>query len=71
MDGLIAQSRNRVDYATKKLARANDLHQQNYTSAQVRDEAEAERRVAESELQAALENAIARIHDASVSEGAG
>lgn len=56
MEGQISAARNRVDYATKKLARATDLAQQNYTSAQVRDEADAERRVAESELQAALEN---------------
>ena len=56
MGGQISSARNRVDYATKKLARATDLAQQNYVSAQARDEAEAERRVAESELQAALEN---------------
>ncbi len=56
MEGQIAAARNRVDYATKKLARATDLAQQNYASAQVRDEAEAERRVAEAELQAATEN---------------
>jgi RND family efflux transporter MFP subunit len=56
MEGQIASARNRVDYATKKLARASDLHLQNYTSAQSRDEAEAERRLAESELQAAMEN---------------
>lgn len=62
MEGQIAAARNRVDYATKKLARANDLAQQNYTSAQVRDEADAERRVAEAELQAATENReLARI----------
>ena len=56
MEGQIAAARNRVDYATKKLARATDLALQNYASAQVRDEAEAERRVAESELLAATEN---------------
>lgn len=56
MDGQIAAARNRLDYATKKLARASDLAQQNYASAQVRDEAEAERRVAEADLQAAQEN---------------
>jgi RND family efflux transporter MFP subunit len=56
MEGQIAQSRNRVDFATRKLARADDLARQNYASAQARDEAEAERRIAESELQAALEN---------------
>ena len=56
MEGQISSARNRVDYATKKLARATDLQQQNYASAQTRDEAEAERRLAESELQAAIEN---------------
>jgi RND family efflux transporter MFP subunit len=56
MDGQIAAARNRLDYSTKKLARATDLAQQNYASAQVRDEADAERRVAEAELQAAQEN---------------
>lgn len=56
MEGQISSARNRVDYASKKLTRAADLAQQNYVSAQARDEAEAERRVAESELQAALEN---------------
>lgn len=56
MEGQIAVARNRVDYATMKLARATALAQQNFTSAQVRDEADAERRVAGSELQAATEN---------------
>jgi RND family efflux transporter MFP subunit len=56
MEGQMASARNRLDYATKKLARATDLQQQNYVSAQARDEAEAERRLAESELLAATEN---------------
>ena len=56
MEGQIAAARNRLDYAAKKLARATDLALQNYASAQVRDEAEAERKVAESELLAAQEN---------------
>lgn len=56
MDGAIAQSRSRLDYSIKKLARANDLAQQHFTSAEARDQAEAERRVAESELQAAIES---------------
>lgn len=62
MEGQVAAARNRVDYANKKLARATDLHQQNYASAQARDEADAERRLAEAELQAAIENReLARI----------
>lgn len=56
MEGQVASARNRVDYATKKLARLADLQQQNYASVQSRDEADAERRLAESELQAAIEN---------------
>ena len=56
MDGAIAQSRNRVDYATKKLSRATDLVQQKFVSAEARDQAEAEWRIAESELQTGLEN---------------
>jgi RND family efflux transporter MFP subunit len=62
MDGQVSAARNRLDYATRKLARASDLQQQNYVSAQARDEADAERRLAESELQAAVENReLARI----------
>ena len=56
MEGQVAAARNRVDYATKKLARLAELQQQNYASTQARDEADAERRLAESELQAAIEN---------------
>lgn len=56
MEGQVSSARNRIDYATKKLARATDLAQQNYGSQQARDEADAERRLAESELQAAIEN---------------
>jgi RND family efflux transporter MFP subunit len=56
MEGQISSARNRVDYANKKLARAVELERQNFGSAQARDEAEAERRLAESELQAAIEN---------------
>ena len=56
MQGPVNQSRNRLDYAIKKLARATELAQQNFMSADSRDQAEAERRVAESELQTATEN---------------
>lgn len=55
MEGAITSARNRVDYSTRKLARLNDLHQQSFASAQARDEADAEKRLAESELQTALE----------------
>jgi RND family efflux transporter MFP subunit len=56
MEGQIAAARNRIDYATKKLARLTDLQQQNYASVQARDEADAERRLAQSELQVAIES---------------
>ena len=55
MEGQIAAARNRIDYATKKLARLDDLQKDNYASVQSRDESEAEKRLAESELQSALE----------------
>ncbi len=56
MEGPIAQSRTRLDYAARKLTRATELAQQHFTSVEARDQADAERRVAESELQAAIEN---------------
>ena len=56
MEGQISAARNRIDYSTKKLARITDLYQQNFSSAQARDEADAERRLAESELQTAIES---------------
>lgn len=56
MDGQIASAKNRVQYATAKLARLTELQASNYASAQARDEADAERRLAESELLAATES---------------
>lgn len=56
MEGQIAAARNRLEFSGRKLSRANDLHAQNFTSGQLRDDAEAERRLAEAELQAAVEN---------------
>lgn len=56
MEGQISAARNRIDYSTKKLARLTDLQKDNFTSVQARDEAEAEKRLAESELQAAVES---------------
>ena len=62
MEGQIAAARNRIDYATKKLARLADLQKQNFMSAQGLDEADAEKRLAESELQSAVEaRELARI----------
>lgn len=56
MEGQIASAKNRVQYATAKLARLNELQAGNFASAQARDEADAERRLAESELVAANES---------------
>ena len=62
MGGQIAAARNRVAYAEAKLKRLNELMQSNFASAQARDEAEAERLLAQSELLAATENReLARI----------
>jgi RND family efflux transporter MFP subunit len=55
MDGQIVSARNRIDYARKKLLRATELEKEQYGSAQARDEAEAERQLAEAELQVATE----------------
>lgn len=63
MAGRIASAKNRLDYAVKKIDRAEDLHQKNFVSAQARDEAEAERRIAESELKDAIENQELARHD--------
>jgi len=56
MEGQIAAARNRIDYATKKHRRMVDLEKQSFMSAQARDEADAEKRLAESELQSAIES---------------
>ncbi len=62
MDGQIASARSRLDYATLKARRASELQRENFASTQARDEAEAERRLAESELAAAIEGReLARI----------
>jgi RND family efflux transporter MFP subunit len=55
MEGRIASSKNRLEFAAKKAARAKELEGESYLPAQQRDEAEAERRVAESELRDATE----------------
>lgn len=56
MVGRLTTARSRLDYATKKLARAQELLDQHFVSEQTRDEAQAEWRLAESELKDALEN---------------
>lgn len=54
--GRLAAARNRFDYASKKQTRSQELHAQNFVSAQVRDEADAEKRISEAELRDAQEN---------------
>ncbi|MCM2296362.1 efflux RND transporter periplasmic adaptor subunit [Rhodoferax sp.] len=54
--GRLAAAKNRFDYASKKQTRSAELHAQNFVSAQVRDESDAEKRITESELRDAQEN---------------
>jgi len=56
MEGQEATARTRLDFANKKLARVIDLENKGFVSSLSRDEAEAERRLAENELQAAVES---------------
>jgi len=56
MDGRIASARNRLAFATKKFERLDGLSKKQYVAAQARDEAETEKRLAESELQDAIES---------------
>lgn len=62
MEGQVAAARNRIDYANKKLARMVQLQKENFMSMQASDEADAEKRLAEAELQSAIEGReLARI----------
>jgi RND family efflux transporter MFP subunit len=54
--GRIASAENRLEYAGKKLERSKQLHEQHFVTAQARDEADAEKRIIESELRDAREN---------------
>lgn len=54
--GRLAAAKNRFEYASKKQTRSTELHAQNFVSAQVRDEADAEKRITESDLRDAQEN---------------
>lgn len=56
MEAQVATARNRLEYANRKLARLVQMEKENFMSAQARDEADAEKRLAESELQAATES---------------
>lgn len=54
--GRIASAENRFEYAIKKSERSKELQIQNFVSKQASDEADAERRITESELRDAREN---------------
>ncbi len=56
MEGKIASAKHRLAYTSKKLARSDELVKQNFISGEKREEAEAERAIADSELRDALEN---------------
>jgi RND family efflux transporter MFP subunit len=56
MEGRLKSAENRLVFATKKLDRVMDLHEQSFLSGQVRDEVETERLLAESELMDVKEN---------------
>jgi len=55
MQGQIATARSRVAYASKKLARSDELQREKMVSAQSADEANAELQLAQAELLAAIE----------------
>ncbi|HEX9391214.1 MAG TPA: efflux RND transporter periplasmic adaptor subunit [Usitatibacteraceae bacterium] len=63
MEGRIASAKNRLDYANKKLDRSEELNKQKFIAPQARDEAEAEKRIAEADLKDALENQELAKHD--------
>jgi len=56
MGGAVHSGESRVEFSTRKSQRAQELHRQNFMSAQVRDEAMTEKRLAEAELQDAIDN---------------
>jgi RND family efflux transporter MFP subunit len=61
--GRITSTENRFDYASKKFERSKELQSQNFVTAQARDEADAERRIAEAELREARENREMAIYE--------
>ena len=56
MEGELKSAEARTDLARKKWERADELHKKNFVSANARDEAEAEFRLASEQLRAAQEN---------------
>jgi RND family efflux transporter MFP subunit len=64
MEGEIKAAEARYELAQKKFKRAEDLIQKNFISANARDEAEAELRLAHEELRRARDNQVLAIHEA-------
>jgi RND family efflux transporter MFP subunit len=64
MEGELKTAQERVNIASKKMARADQLQKQNFVSANARDEAEAEYRLAIEQLRAARENRRLAVLDA-------
>ena len=56
LEGAIRSGESRVEYSSKKHGRQEELFKQNFISAQSRDEAATERKLAESELKEAVDN---------------
>jgi RND family efflux transporter MFP subunit len=56
MEGAVRSGQSRLEFSAKKFERAQNLHGQAYLSAQARDEAATEKRLAESELLDARDN---------------
>jgi RND family efflux transporter MFP subunit len=56
MEGAVRSWESRGELTAKKSSRMDELHRQNFMSAQARDEALAEKRVAEAELRDAIDN---------------
>ena len=56
MQGAISAAESRVEFTRKKSQRVVELRKQNYTSEELLDESAAEKRLAEAELQDALDN---------------
>ena len=56
LQGAVRSGESRVEYSTKKHTRQEELFKQNFISAQARDEAATERRLAEAEYKEAVDN---------------
>lgn len=56
MQGAVRSGQSRLEFTDKKSRRANELQQKSYVSIELRDEAAAERQLAEAELQDALDS---------------